>query len=270
MTFLARFLVTFFFCLSPLVLCHAALGADVFRYAGATTLQKDFMREASQRFGAVNDVSISIEGGDSSAGIKSLSAGEIEIAGSGRFLTAKEKAAGLVEHLLGWDPLVVVVHLTNPVEDVRTEELRQMLRGTTRNWNEVGGRDLPILQVVAPGGSGVHEAVDRLLLSGEHVSSKAIVSLIVADADRNVGNLPAAFTVTSMSMVDSDRVKIIKVDGELPSHQTISSGKYPMIKPLLLVTKGQPKGKLALFINFAKSPEGQGIIAKKFFPLQIR
>jgi len=253
---------------SPFSLCSEVLGDDLLRYAGATTLQRDFMLDAAHRFGGAHNVRFLIEGGNSDAGIKALSAGSIDVAGSGRFLTKKEKAAGLVENQLGWDPLVVVVHATNAVENVSRADLRRMLLGTVRNWNEVGGRDLPVLQVAAPKGSGVHDAVENLLLDDQlHLSSQAIVSLVVADADRNVALLPAAFTVTSMSMVDVEKVKVIKVDGLLPDRQTVAAGTYSLIKPLLLVTRGKPQGTLALFVKFSQSPEGQAIIAKKFFPM---
>lgn len=253
---------------SPFFLCVGVWGAELLRYAGATTLQRDFMLDATHRFGAAHDVSFQIEGGNSGAGIKALSAGLIDMAGSGRFLTKKEKASGLVEYQLGWDPLVVVVHDTNTVENVSREDLRRMLVGAIRNWNEVGGRDLPMLQVAAPQGSGVHEAVENLLLDDQQpLSPQTIVSLVVADADRNVALLPAAFTVTSMSMVDVEKVKVVKIDGLLPDRQTVATGTYSLVKPLLLVTRGKPKGTLALFVNFSKSPEGQAIIAKKFFPM---
>jgi len=268
MVFSPRFLVVTAFALFlPLFLAGHAVGAEILRYAGATTLQRDFMLEASNRFGAVNDVRFVLEGGNSGAGIKALSTGTIDLAGSGRFLTPQEKAADLVEHLVGWDPLVVVVHATNSIENVSSEDLRRMLLGTVRNWNQLGGRDLPLVQVAAPSGSGVHEAVEQHILANQRISSQAIVSPVVADADKNVSLLPAGFTVTSLSMVDVARVKVIKVDGLTPNRETLSAGHYPLVKPLLLVTRGKAKGKLALFVNFAKSPEGQAIIAKKFIPL---
>lgn len=270
MAFAVRLFVIALVCSVPLFLCAGVLAADVLRYAGATTLQRDFMLDASSRFGAANNVKFAIEGGNSGAGIKALSDGAIDLAGSGRFLTKQEKAAGLVEHRLGWDPLVVVVHATNSIENISREDLQRMLLGSVRNWSQVGGRDLPVLQVAAPQGSGVRDAVENLLLDDQHLSPQAIVSLVVADADRNVALLPAAFTVTSMSMVDVDKVKVIKVDGVFPNRQTISAGAYPLIKPLLLVTKGTPQGKLALFVNFAKGPEGQAIIVKKFFPMTYK
>lgn len=261
------FVSTLAYCL-PLLVDGHAVASETFRYAGATTLQRDFMLDASHKFSKAHNVRFDLEGGNSSAGLKALIAGGIDLAGSGRFLTSKEKTAGLVEHLIGWDPLVVVVHASNPIENVSSEVLRRMLMGSVINWNQIGGRDLPLLQVSAPQGSGVHDAVEQILLREEqHIAENSIVSLVVADADKNVGFLPAGFTVTSMSMVDAAQIKIIKIDGFMPTRQTIAAGEYPLIKPLLLVTKGKAKGTLALFINFAKSPEGQAIIAKKFVPL---
>ena len=261
------FVVIAIACCLPLFLDGRVAGSELLRYAGATTLQRDFMLDASRRFATVHDVRFQLEGGNSSAGLKALSAGAIDLAGSGRFLTAKEKKMGLVEHLIGWDPLVVVVHATNPIENVRSEDLRRMLLGSVRNWKQLGGRDLPLLQVAAAPGSGVHEAVDIFLHNEQHVTPQSIVSPVVADADRKVALLPAGFTVTSMSMVEAAQVKVIKVDGLLPNRQNVMAGEYPLLKPLLLVTRGKAKGTLALLVNFAKSPEGQALIAKKFVPL---
>lgn len=255
---------------APLLTAGDVAGGEVLRYAGATTLQRDFMGEAATRFSAVHDVRFEIEGGNSTAGIMTLAAGGADLAGSGRFLTSKEKAAGLVEHLIAWDPLVLVVHESNPVENVSREELRRMILGTVINWKELGGRDLPLLQVSAPQGSGVHNAVEQYLQEGEHISPRAIISLVVADADKNVALLPAGFTLTSLSMVDADRVKIVKVDGKYPNRETVDNGEYPLIKPLLLITRGKPAGVLALFVNFARSPEGQEILEKKFIPLAYK
>ncbi|MDZ4183788.1 MAG: phosphate ABC transporter substrate-binding protein [Desulfuromonadales bacterium] len=262
------FLVIAFACGLPLLPAAHASDVETYRYAGATTLQRDFMVEAVQKFAATHNVRFELEGGNSTAGIKALCAGGIDLAGSGRFLTNKEKAAGLVEYLVGWDPLVLVVHSSNPLENVSSEDLRRMLLGTVFNWNQLGGRDLPLVQVAAPPGSGVHDAVEQFLMKeGQHISSQAVISLVVADADKNVSLLPAGFTLTSRSMVDASQIKIVKVDGLLPERGAVTSGQYPLIKPLLLVTKGKPRGTLALFVNFAKSPEGQALIAKKFVPL---
>lgn len=253
---------------TALVLTSGAHGAELLRYAGATSLQRDFMPDAAHKFEAHNGVKFHIEGGNTAAGISALRTGKADIAGSGRFLTAQEKADGLVETLIGWDALVVVVHASNPIENISLDDLRRMVSGEIHNWQQIGGIDLPILQVAAPAGSGIRDSVEQLLLpSGRHIPAQSIVSMVTSDADRNVAQLPAAFTITSMSMVDAEGIKTITLNEVTPGNTTIAADEYPLLKPLLLVTKGQPREKLALFIAFAKSPEGQAIIRKKFYPL---
>lgn len=245
------------------------LAAEGLRYAGATTLQRDFMPEATRQFEKEFGVPITISGGNTKAGLQALLDGSADLAGSGRFLTAAEKASGLVETLIGWDALTVVVHATNPIENLTMEQLQRLASGKITNWREVGGRDLPVLFVVAPSGSGMRDAVERLVLQGGTISSRAIICMVVADADLQVAQLPAGFTILSNSMVDAENLKKVRLSGELPTAQSVAAKRYPLVKPLLLVSKGQPRGGVAKFVNFSRSAEGQAILARKFIPLSL-
>lgn len=265
----ARTILPQLFC-CLLLLAPAGVRAETpLRYAGATTLQHDFMPEAARLFEKETGISFVIAGGNTNPGLKALRNGAVDIAGSGRFLTAEEKAAGLVETLIGWDPLVVVVHASNPVVNLTPEQVRRLVSGEILNWREVGGRDLPVLQVATPPGSGMADAVVQLVLGGGKISPRAITSMIVAEADRQVTQLPAAFTVLSRSMVDAPDTKVVTISGQLPDGETAAEIKrYPYIKPLLLVTRGKPAGPVAEFVDFSRSRAGQEILGKKFIPLK--
>ena len=56
---------------------------------------------------------------------------------------------------------------------------------------------------------------------------------------------------------------MISIDGASPSKENIASGKYPLYRPLYLVSKGQPQGDIKHFIDFALSSEGQKIISSQ-------
>ena len=50
-----------------------------------------------------------------------------------------------------------------------------------------------------------------------------------------------------------------------------SSNAYPISRPLLMVTRGQPQGLVAEFLDFVLSPEGQKIVAKiDFVPVNSK
>jgi ABC-type phosphate transport system substrate-binding protein len=72
-----------------------------------------------------------------------------------------------------------------------------------------------------------------------------------------------------LGFVDSN-VKALKIDGVMPTKQTIAQGTYPVSRPLFLFTNGYPKlgGLIHAFCIFYLSEEGQEIIeAKGFVPV---
>lgn len=253
--------------LSFLLIPAGASAEEFLRYAGATTLQRSFMPEAARTFQADTGVRIQIEGGNTNPGIKALLAGEIDMAGAGRHLTAEEKKQGLVEHFIGWDVLAIVVQRSSPLENLTSEQLRGIFSGEIRNWKDVGGKDEPIVVVTSPKGSGMRSSVQDLILKEKAFTANEVVSGVVGQADQQVAMFPAAITAVSLSMVDNTRVKSLSVDGVAPTAANVAAGRYPLAKPLALVTRGQPKGQLQRFIEFAASARGQAIMAKQFVPV---
>lgn len=245
----------------------SAVAAGDLRYAGATTLAEHFMPEAARLFAEQAGVRISVLGGNTGPGLEALREGSVDIAGAGRFLSEAEKEAGLVETLVGWDALVVLVHASNPVTGLSREQLRGLFSGRLARWVEVGGRDEPVVVVSAPPGSGMRAAVAGEILRGEPFSRREVVSPLVADADRQVALLPVAIAAVSKSMVDVPGVKAVEVDGVSPTPRSVATRRYPLVKPLLLVTKGPPRGDAARFIDFVLGPAGQEVMAREFFPL---
>ena len=236
------------------------------RYAGATTLQRFFMPEAARVFADQTDLLFSVEGGNTAPGLAALLKGEIDVAGAGRHLTEQEKSAGLVEYFLGWDMLSIVVNQANPVENLTREQLQAIFSGKIDHWQAVGGADLPIVVVTSPRGSGMRSSVQSLILGDSSYLKREVVAAIVAEADKQVMLFPSAITALSRSMVDEPGVKTIKVDAVEATAENLASGRYPLAKPLVLVTKGVPQGALASFIELATGPRGQEILARHFVP----
>ena len=138
MGFLRQFLILTIIMLTT---TGGACADEVLRYAGATTLQRFFMPEATSLFTSDTAIKVRIEGGNTGPGIKALLNDEIEMAGAGRLLTAAEKSQGLVEHFLGWDVLTIVVHEQNLLklaqqrtpETIRSIFLHKVLQMTNQH-----------------------------------------------------------------------------------------------------------------------------------------
>lgn len=251
-----------------LTLTGSACADELLRYAGATTLQRFFMPGVASMFTNDTAIRVQIEGGNTGPGISALLRGAVDMAGAGRFLTEAEKNKGLVEHFLGWDVLAIVVHEENPVEDLGIDQLQGIFSGAITNWQNVGGKDGPIIVVTSPKGSGMRSAVKQLILKDSDYLSREIISAIVSQSDQQVSMFPAGITALSRSMLDADGVKPIMVNGVAPLAENISDGRYPLAKPLTLVTKGEPQGDLARFIALAKSVQGKAVFQKSFVPAE--
>lgn len=239
---------------------------ELLRYAGATTLQRSFMVEAARAFQGETGVRIQVDGGNTNPGLRALLAGEVDMAGAGRHLTAEEKKQGLVEHFLGWDMLAIVVPRTLPVENLTLEQLGDIFSGKIVNWKDVGGKDQPMVVVTSPKGSGMRAAVQDLILKDKAFTPQEVVSGVVGQADQQLTMFPGSITAVSLSMVDNVQAKTLSVNGIAPTAANVAAGRYPLAKPLALVTRGQPKGQLQRFVEFALSPRGQAILAKQFVP----
>ncbi len=247
-----------------LSLAGGACADELLRYAGATTLQRFFMPGVASIFTNDTAIRVQIEGGNTGPGISALLKGEIDMAGAGRYLTEAERNKGLVEHFLGWDVLTIVVHEQNPVEDLAIDQLQGIFSGAITNWQDVGGNDGPIIVVTSPKGSGMRSAVKKLILKDRDYLSREIVSVVVSQSDQQISMFPVGITALSRSMLDADGVKSITVNGVAPLEANISDGRYPLAKPLTLVTMGEPQGDLGRFIALAKSAQGKAVFQKSF------
>lgn len=251
-----------------LAMVGSAGAGELLRYAGATTLQRFYMPEVANVFREDTAIRVNIEGGNTGPGIAALLKGEVDMAGSGRRLTDKEKSQGLVEHFLGWDVLTILVHEDNPVENLSMEQLQDVFAGAVTDWEDLGGKAGPVLVVTCPKGSGMRSAVQKLILKGKDYLKREVVSAIVGEADQQVSMFKAGITALSKSMHDSDQVKAVRVDGVEPTAANIAAGLYPLAKPLLLVTIGEPKGDLARFFDLVKSEQGKALFKRSFVPAQ--
>jgi phosphate transport system substrate-binding protein len=238
------------------------------RYAGATTLQRFFMPKVAKAFTDATAIKVFIEGGNTTPGISALLHDKIDMAGAGRLLTAEEKSKGLVEHFLGWDTLAIIVHEQNPIDSLSLKQLQGIFSGEIADWQEVGGQASPIVLVTCPEGSGMRDAVKNLILKEKTFPKREIISAIVAEADQQVSLFANSITALSRSMLDAEGVKTIRVDDFEATAENIKNGNYPLAKPLALVTKGEPSGDLARFMDLVKSPQGKGLLKESFVPAQ--
>jgi phosphate transport system substrate-binding protein len=64
------------------------------------------------------------------------------------------------------------------------------------------------------------------------------------------------------------RVKVLRVEGRLPTRASLARQEYALMQPLYLITDGPPGGWVRQFIDFALSPAGQAIVSRYSAPIR--
>ena len=221
------------------------------------------------------DLEITVKKTGSGDGAAALVDGRCDIAIMSRFMKEKEFKKAVengifpVAHVVAMDGVCVVVHPSNPVKELTTEQVRNIYLGKITNWKEVGGSDLDIVAISRDTSSGTYETFHGLVMNKEEMGSKVEYVNSNPQAHARVKTTIGAVGYVGIGFLDAN-VKALKVDGILPSRQTITTGQYPVARPLFMFTNGYPKlGSMTYkFCTFYLTETGQEIIeAKGFIPV---
>lgn len=230
--------------------------------AGSTSVQP-FSEVLAEKFMAVHKgVQVNVQGGGSSVGIEAAISGAAGIGASSRALKAEEKAKELVDTTIALDGIVIVVHTSNEVKALKTDEVMNIYLGNIKNWKEVGGADAPITVVSREDGSGTREAFTTLIMNKKDIIKTAIVQNSTGAVRTTVAGDKNAIGYVSLSSLSQD-VKSIDIDGIAATEANVQAGTYKLQRPFIYVTKGAPSGLAKAFIDFVLSPEGQNIIVEE-------
>ncbi len=225
--------------------------------AGSTSVQP-FAELLADEFMATHPgVAVSVQGGGSSAGARAALTGVAQIGMLSRELQGEEKSLQPV--VIARDAIAVVVHPSNPVDDLTTEQIRDIFAGRIANWSQVGGPDHRIDVVSREEGSGTRGSFDEIVMGESEVTPAAIVQDSNGAVRETVAGDPAAIGYISLGLVDS-RVKGVRVSGVAPSVSNVENGTYRIVRPFIFATRGAPTPHAQEFIDFALSAAGQRLL----------
>ena len=213
------------------------------------------------------DMKIVVSESGSGNGAKSLMNGTCDIAAMSRFMKDKEYTAAVqkgikpVPHVIAVDGIAVIVHPSNSVKGLTMEQLKDIYQGKIKNWSELGGADRPIVKIGRETTSGTFETFKELVMDGQAVADNTEKVGSNGAARARVQSTKAAIGYVGLGFVDRT-VKALPINKVKPTSETISSGIYPIARPLFLFTNGYPKmgTPLHAFVTFYLSETGQEII----------
>ena len=141
-------------------------------------------------------------------------------------------------------------------------DIAAIYTGKITNWKQLGGDDAKIVVVSRDTNSGTYETFNELVLKKAKIVKDAEYVGSNGQARTRVNTTKDAIAYVGLGFVD-DTVKPLSVEGILPNPKSITSGKYPIARPLFMFTNGYPKmgGDIFNFVTLHLSGEGREIIS---------
>lgn len=183
---------------------------------------------------------------------------------------AKENGVELTLTPIGREAFVFFVHADNPVKGLTTEQIQGIYSGAITNWQEVGGKNEPIRAFQRPENSGSQTMLQKVM--GNHKLMKppnedrisGMGGIIEKTSDyKNYPNaIGYSFRFFSTEMVQNGNIRLLEVDGVMPSKETIANKTYPLAAEFYAITAGSQNPNVPKLIEWILSPQGQSLVEK--------
>lgn len=238
-------------------------------------------RLAEEYMNANSGVAIAVTGGGSGVGISSLIDGNIDIANSSRPMKESEEAdlkakQGQDAYAVRFavDGVAVVVHKDNPVVELTVDQIGAIYRGEITNWSEVGGENLDITLYGRQSTSGTYVFFMEKVVQADYspeMRNLAGTSDIVEAVTNDLGGIGYA----AIGYATKDGIKAVLVAADEASEafdptilENVTSGKYPLTRPLYQFVIGKPTGAILDFLLYEVGETGQQLILEEgFYPI---
>jgi phosphate transport system substrate-binding protein len=196
--------------------------------------------------------------------------GTVDIANSSRPIKAKEatqaksKGVNPTGYAVANDGIAIIVAKNNSAKNLTVKQLKAIYTGSIKNWNQVGGPNMPIVVVSRDVASGTFEVFNEKALGGAKVVDSAQMLASNNAIATTVGDTPGAIGYVGLGYL-TDKVKVLTVNNVMPSEQTVKSAEYKLSRKLYMFTNGKAKGNAANFLSWLQSAEGQKLVVEQGF-----
>ncbi len=275
-------------CLNGLVIASSGYARTEIQNKGSDTLVNVAQAWAEAYQNVDSSVAVAVSGGGSGTGIAALINGTVDIANASREIKSKEMEmatqAGVqpVEHVVGYDALAVFLHADNPLDTLTIEQLKEIYGrgGSAEKWTDLGVKvpgckNQQIVVVSRQNNSGTYAYFKDSVLGKKGKYRQGTLDMHGSkDVVDLVEKTPCAIGYSGLAYA-TDHIKMACIASSdpaqcvAPSPATASDRSYPIARPLLMYTNGEPAGPIKAYLDWVKSDEGQCIIKEKgYAPLR--
>jgi phosphate transport system substrate-binding protein len=201
-------------------------------------------------------IRVDVQTGGSSRGVHDARTGLADIGMASRSLYENEN--DLNAYTIALDGVTIILNKHNPVQSLTSQQIADIYTGKIRDWSAVGpGKGTIVVEHKAEGRSTLELFLEHFKLKASDVRADVIVG-DNQEAIKVIAGNQSAIGYVSIGAAQFEAeigtpIKSLALEGVEPTLEAVTSRKFPIIRELNLVVKGQPQGTVKEFIAFAQS-----------------
>lgn len=239
---------------------------------GSDTLGAKLVPMLSEEYKSANPgVSFEIAAEGSTTGIAAITDGTAQIGMSSRRAKATEvsgaaaKGVTLKPIIVCYDGMAVIVNENNPITTLTKRQVEQIFTGDVTDWSAVGGKPGAFSIYTRNTSSGTYSDWKDLAMKKRDYSRASQKMAGNEQIAAEIGKNPNGIGYVGIAYINTPGVKVVSIEGALPTKESVLSKKYPYARPNFYYTNGEATGEAAKFIDFTLGADGQKIVEKVGF-----
>jgi|GEM_PF-2909870 len=186
---------------------------------------------------------------------------------------AEEAGVSLEIIPIAKDALVFFTGADNPVSGLTRDQVKQIYTGQATNWLQVGGNDAGITPYQHPAESADQALFLKLAMGNEQpmgapAQMRESSTTNIVDTVANYANGPDALGYSvfyyATEMYLTDTMKLLSIDGVLPTRETIADQTYPYVTYYYAVIRrdAPPTSDARRVVDWLLTDAGQQLVAR--------
>lgn len=246
--------------------------ADRLVIKGSDTLGAKLVPQLAEQFKSQHSgTTFDIAAEGSTTGISAIIDGTADIGMSSRRAKPAEVAAAsgkgknMKPTVVAYDGMAVIVNSASPIKALTKKQVEQIFTGDVTDWSAVGGSGGKISIYTRNTSSGTYSDWKELAMKKRDYAGSSQKMAGNEQIAAEVGKNPNGVGYVGIAYTKASGVKVVPIDGVVPSQQTVLAKTYPYARPTFYYTNGEPSGLAKEFLDFTIGPGGQKIVAQVGF-----
>lgn len=226
------------------------------------------MEKTIEKFSEKNpDAEVGAQAGGSGTGLTQVLDGTVDIGNSDVFAEEKldaDKAKELVDHKVAAQGFGMVVSKSLGIDNLTSDQIKDIFSGKVTNWKAVGGLDKEILLIHRTAGSGTRATFEKTVLGGDKSLENEALGItqdsngaVLSAMKQNDGAISYVGLAYMNTAEAKEALKVVNLDGVAADKAHITDGSYKFWSWGHMYTKGEAAGLAKNFIEFVTSEDNK-------------